>query len=91
MSESLEDLAIAYGSKSKNVRRRLLSARSLLTKEYKAFFCPGHYYADTKRLVGNNGYYLEWRVRGFPDQPISYENQQTSIGSVGLYRMKEEG
>jgi hypothetical protein len=90
MGESLEALAIAYGKDPKRVRKRLLETKALLLPEYKAFFRPGHYYADTKRLVGNNGYYLEWRVREFPDRPIDGENQQTSIGSVRLYRTKEE-
>ena len=38
---------------------------------------------ENKRLVSDSGRFaLQWRIRLHPDQPESYENQQTNCGTV---------
>jgi hypothetical protein len=40
-----------------------------------------------KRLYSRDGtYVLEYRLRSDPDSPVSEENQQTSMGTIVLYR-----
>ncbi|MDP2661738.1 MAG: hypothetical protein Q8R28_13505, partial [Dehalococcoidia bacterium] len=42
---------------------------------------------DKKQLVGSDGYYLQWRLRAYPNKPEDYNNQQTSTGNVGLWKL----
>lgn len=44
---------------------------------------------ENARLIGSNGYYLQWTLRPRPNEPESYTNQQTSVGSVRLYQMRQ--
>jgi hypothetical protein len=82
-----EQLALALGGDKVALRRRLYEARALLSKWALAYFSPREVCAfdfEKKRLVGLDGYYLQWQIRRNPDEPDSYENQQTSVGSVSL-------
>ncbi len=90
MSGTLEQKARTVGGNSKLLAIRLKAARSCLTNECKAYFKSGRFDYANKRLVSECGQYdLQWSVRDYPKTPISYENQQTSIGSVILIRLGE--
>lgn len=65
----------------------------LLLKRFKesAFVCNGFLKKgatmnfDEKTYTSGDGkVVLEWSLRPFPDQPESYENQQTNRGTVGI-------
>ena len=69
------------------LRKRLNDAKSVLSVEYRTMFKNPRFDRKNKRLYGGNGYYLQWSVRPQPAQPISYDNQQTGIGTVQLHRI----
>ena len=82
-----EDLALALASDRKQLLARLRETVTVLRKDRYARFFQGkdqHFDFDSKRLYGAAGFYLQWQLRPFPEQPESYENQQTSIGTVEL-------
>jgi hypothetical protein len=66
----------------KQLRQRLTEARNVLNASLRASFGKGTFDFENKRLVGDNGVILQWRLRDHPDQPPSYQNQQTSRGTV---------
>lgn len=68
------------------LRKRLNEARSILVLRYRKMFKPGIFKANEKALYSDNpiGYRLQWQTRRHPDQPESYENQQTAVGAVYL-------
>jgi phage gpG-like protein len=41
---------------------------------------------EERRLYGHSGFYLQWQTRPHPELTESYENQQTSVGTVVLER-----
>lgn len=69
------------------LRKRLNGAKNVLSVEYRTMFKNPRFDRKEKHLYGGKGYYLQWSVRLQPAQPISYENQQTSIGTVQLHRI----
>ena len=77
-----EEAALAVGNDRKALRKRLQEAKSCLCREYLNGFGKGRFAFANRRLIGDNGLVLEWRTRRFPDRPESYNNQQTSRGSV---------
>ncbi len=77
-----ERAARALASKPADLRKRLQDAKSVLTREYAKRFGKGRFDFHGKRLVGENGLILQWLTRMYPDQPISYRNQQTNRGTV---------
>jgi len=79
-----EQQALALASRPAALRKRLQEARSVLTREVSKQFGIGHFDFSHRRLVGENGLVLQWQKRLYPDQPESYENQQTTRGSVIL-------
>jgi hypothetical protein len=79
-----EQQALALASRPAALRKRLQEARSVLTREVSKQFGLGHFDFSRRRLVGENGLVLQWQKRLYPDQPESYENQQTTRGSVVL-------
>lgn len=79
----LEQRAIEFGSKPANVKRRLLEALRALDSGLRKALGNYAYDPTTKRLLWPSAY-LEWRIRPQPDEPISYENQQTINGIVVL-------
>jgi len=85
-----EDLSNAVGRNRIQLKSRLMHARAVLRREYRKYFTSPVFDFEKKRLVGTDGYALQWRVRERPDQPESYENQQTCIGTVVLVQLEEE-
>lgn len=83
-----EQLAIALSNDRKRLLERLREAKTCLNSRYDKFFQRKHQRFDfeRKRLVGHSGFYLQWTTRLQPEQPESYENQQTSVGCVQLER-----
>ena len=79
---TLEQVAITVGENRKQLRQRLMEARAVLVREIREGFGKGKFDFERKQLVGENGCVLQWLVREYPDQPVSYQNQQTSRGSV---------
>ena len=84
-----EQIALQRASNRKWLLSRLMSAKSVLKSQYRIQFKSPKFDFDTKRLYGDNGYYLQWKLRDEPNEPQSYTNQQTSMGTVQLYREGE--
>lgn len=87
MSE-LEQSAIALSQSREALKKRLMDARAVLADRFLKFFLfdKCNFDFEDKCLWGTDGYYLQWQVRKNPGEVISYENQQTSLGSVELER-----
>lgn len=87
MSE-LEQSAIALSQSREALKKRLMDARAILADRFLKFFplekCVFDF--EDKCLWGINGYYLQWQIRNNPGESESYENQQSSRGSVELER-----
>lgn len=78
-----ESKAFAIGNNPKLLQKRLNDAKVVLTTEARGLFSHGKFDFNTKSLLSNDGKYkLQWALRLFPGRPESYENQQTSIGTV---------
>lgn len=71
------------------VRKRLLEAKKVLVDSLVREFQDAEFDSVNHRLVSKGGYVLQWRVRMFPDEPISPDNQQTSVGTVVLVFTKD--
>jgi hypothetical protein len=85
---SSEELALALAGNRKELLARLRETVHVLNGRYHKFFQRKHQRFDyeNKRLYGFDGFYLQWRLRANPELPESYENQQTSVGTVTLER-----
>ncbi len=83
---SNEQDALEVGANKKELLKRLRWTVGVLNSRYSKFFRRVYqqFDFDQKRLYGFDGFYLQWRLRLNPDEPESYENQQTSIGVVTL-------
>lgn len=79
---TLEDMALTLATNRKQLKQRLMEAKSVLVDKIRKGFGQGTFHFEERQLVGDNGYILQWRVRMHPDQAITYENQQTSRGCV---------
>lgn len=79
---NVEQMAEVVGNNRKQLRNRLTEAKSVLVDSIRKGFGKGTFDFEKKQLIGDNGYILQWRVRLHPELPISYQNQQTSRGSV---------
>jgi hypothetical protein len=63
------------------LRKRLDEAVSVMKD--KSIFKNAIFDFENKRLITREGkWILQWKIRKYPDKPISYENQQTSVGTV---------
>ena len=78
---TLEEKAIEFGESSQNVIKSLRHSLKMLRADIRADFGKGRLNLENKCLEGRNGT-LRWQVRVDPNEPISYNNQQTSIGDV---------
>jgi uncharacterized protein (TIGR02594 family) len=79
----LELKAAAIGDDPAALKKRLNEAKSVLSNLAKKKMGAGKLDLENKRLIADDGSFaLQWRVRRSPSEPISYENQQTSIGVV---------
>ena len=74
--------ALAIGNDKAALRRRLQEERILLTPTAARQFGEGTFDFAGKRLIGENGLVLQWRIRSYPNQPIGPHNQQTTRGIV---------
>lgn len=84
-----EQLALELAGDRKRLLARLRETVSVLRKDRYAKFFQGkdqRFDFEAKRLYGACGFYLQWQVRYYPNLPESYENQQTSVGTVVLER-----
>lgn len=83
-----EEQALAVGNNRQALLKRLLEARSCLVKKLRREFTPYTFDVEHKRLLSKSGLYaLQWAIRTYPDQPESYENQQTTRGAVWVERL----
>ncbi len=89
IDDRLELAAEELASDPGRLKKRLNDARVVLRRDFKKLFRPGRFVEAEKALYSENGEYkLQWQLREFPEQPESYENQQTSRGTVLLYRQR---
>ncbi len=72
------------------LRKRLNEAKSVLHAEARRMFKPGIFKPAEHALYSDNpfGYRLQWSTRPDPTAPESYDNQQTSVGTVRLIRLE---
>lgn len=82
--QSYENKALAVGNDKKALCKRLNDTKSVLADSFVPFFRSSKFDFKNKRLIGTNGYYLQWKLRPMPDKPISYNNWQTTRGTVSL-------
>lgn len=85
-TDRLEKLALEVGNSRTALRKRLQVARGVLIGHFNRQFGRGRFDFANKHLIGDNGLFLQWQTRYYPDQPESYRNQQTSRGVVSLAR-----
>lgn len=84
-----ERKAVQLSENHKRLHRRLLDAKDCLRRELGVFYSPWVFNFKAKRLISRNREFaLQWKLRAFPESPISYENQQTNIGIVILKKVK---
>jgi len=86
----LEKMANEVGNDKARLKKRLLDAKSCLLDTYRKEFKKYKYDFNKKRLIGSNGYFLQWQVREYPNNPESYYNQQTSVGVVLLFKTRSD-
>ena len=78
-----EKQVIALGINRTKLRARLMCAKAVLDRGMALLFSENTFDFENKRLVSDSGKFsLQWRVRLHPDQPESYDNQQTNCGTV---------
>ena len=82
----LEEKAIKVGNSKSEVKRRLMEAKSVLNKDGRQKFKRPTFNFEAKQLIGD-GYALQWEIRRWPELPVSYENQQTSVGYVEIIKI----
>ena len=83
-----EQKALKLANDPQQLRLRFRQARSVMLRAVKSHFSQGHIDFENKRFVGTDGYVMQWQTRPNPDEPESYENQQTSIGIVRVCKME---
>jgi len=75
--------ALKLTTDRKRLERRLRGARSnLILFDRRRNFGHGRFDFDKRTLTGDNGIVLQWQTRNKPDEPITYQNQQTQDGTV---------
>jgi hypothetical protein len=78
-----EEKARELAKDRKRLHQRLLSAKDCLDITVRTHHTPWVFNFQAKRLVSKNRkFILQWQVRKYPEMPVSYENQQTSTGTV---------
>ena len=79
----IQCMAESVGRDKKELRKRLMESKSLLTDEFRTIFGGIKFEPEKKRFISKDGKFaLQWTTRRFPDKPVSSDNQQTSIGCV---------
>jgi hypothetical protein len=78
----------AVSTKTK-LKKRLKDAKRVLYDKYSSRFKKETIDFENKRMVSDDGELaLQWELRDKPNEPVSYENQQTNRGDVALVRLK---
>ena len=78
-----EQKALAVAADRKLLRERLSEARYCLVDDLRKRMAGATFDFTNKRLVSVSGRWcLQWKTRYRPDEPESYDNQQTSVGTV---------
>lgn len=83
-----EDAALQMASNRKQLKAYLTEIKLLLVRELREGFGKGAFDFENRRLIGDNGIILQWKLRQHPDQPESYPNQQTRRGYVAVQTQK---
>ncbi len=78
--DSNEAKAIALGNDKAALHKRLKGGARILTGRATSKW---HYDFNAKTLTGD-GFTVQWALQGKPDEPISYSNQQTTVGTCFL-------
>lgn len=87
--KEVEDEAKEFGKDKKKVLKRIKEAVD--TYHNLEGFKDGVFDAETNRLyTKDKRTYAEWRIRPEPNEPISYNNQQTSDGYVRIVDVERE-
>ena len=91
-SEELEKKAIELGEDRKKLIKRLYEAMSCLSEPVlKHFRWSVRFDFKQKRMLSKDGVYaLQWKIRRHPNEPDSYDNQQTSQGYVALVELERD-
>lgn len=84
-----ETKAEALSSDRNKLFDMLREHQRLLDTPYNRMFQGCVFEFENKRLCGQHGFTLQWQLRRLPDQPVGYDNQQTSVGITRL--SKKEG
>ena len=83
---TLEEEAKEFGSNPRNVAARLRETIAVLNTPARQDFTMRRFDLANKRILSNDGSYcLQWQTRKYPHSPISYRNQQTSVGTVLIH------
>jgi hypothetical protein len=85
-----ERKAIQLSENRGELRQRLLDAKSRINRAAQIHYAPWKFDFQAKCLVSDSSEkaVLQWQTRKQPERPISYENQQTSMGIVVLKKGK---
>lgn len=87
MASALQDLQTIATRNAANyewLKKRLEKAAQVLNDDLRKEFVGATFQPNIRRLVGKNGYILQWKLREKPGLPVSSNNQQSSIGIVVL-------
>ena len=86
-----EQKALAISNNRTRLRSRLLGAKAVLDRGIALLFSKNTLDFENKRLISDSGRFaLQWRIRLHPDQPESYENQQTNCGTVVFMQLSAQ-
>ena len=89
---SNEKKAMAVGNDKDLLLKRLNGAKSIFIGYIKKQFENAKFDFENKKLVGDNGYYLQWKLRKNPNIPTHRRNNdQSSVGFVELLRIDSDG
>ena len=85
---TLEEQAIMLSLDKKQLYRRMREAVSVMSDWLQPCFTvkATRFDFEGKRLVGANGYILQWQTRAVPLEAESYDNQQCSVGVCTVTR-----
>lgn len=82
-------LALELADSEPRLLARLHESRDTLTDGALKSFGQGVFQLGCRRLVSDDGTWaLAWQLRERPDEPIAYDNQQTTVGYVCTYGLK---
>jgi hypothetical protein len=78
-----EQKAIDFSNDKEKLREELFAMRKCLVDKIKKDFGKGKFDFENKRLLSDKeDMALQWKLRRYPNEEISYENQQTNIGKI---------